>query len=159
MKSQARPCESLDDVRVSLHQLATILDLSAERVRQLAASGIVKRAGHGSYLFAQSVQGYIEYLQAQAARRANPSRDLLLSAKAAGVESANRRTEERTIDIEDVEIVSNEIVRLYREELAGVGAEVGGGDDGRRVDALINGAINRLEARLDAALAKFANPK
>ena len=48
---------------VDVSTLATLFDLSAVRVQQLAADGVIVKAGRGRYELLPSIQGYIGYLQ------------------------------------------------------------------------------------------------
>jgi len=55
---------------VSADDLGRLLGISARRVRELAALGIVPKTGRGRYEQAASVLAYCEHLRAQAAGRA-----------------------------------------------------------------------------------------
>ena len=51
---------------VSASQLAEILQLSTERIRQLGHDGVLSSAGRGRYYFVKSFQGYARKLRISA---------------------------------------------------------------------------------------------
>lgn len=54
---------------VSAPELAALFNLTDRRIRQLAAAGVIPKAGHGKYLLAEAVKGYVQFLQSRAYAR------------------------------------------------------------------------------------------
>lgn len=48
---------------ISVGELADLLMLTEQRIRQLVQAGVIPRTGRGSYEMAPAVQGYIRYLK------------------------------------------------------------------------------------------------
>lgn len=97
---------------VSGEALASLLNLTARRVQQLAKEGIVKRAGRGKYNLVESVQGYVRFLQEQAERRSDPDsldlvteRTRLAREQADAAAMANAESRGELIPVEYVEEV------------------------------------------------------
>lgn len=127
-----------------LRELAVMLGISAERVRQLAADGVIAKVARDKFDIERSVQGYIRFLHDEAQRRSNPAKDRFMQAKCAAVEGRIARLIEQLIDVEDVEAVNADIVATFRQEFAGLGKRCGGGHVlAARIDLQIESAIAR----------------
>ena len=138
---------------ISAGQAARLLDLTHERLRQLAAEGFIPKAERGRYPLVGVVQGYIKFLNDEERRsaRSKPDADLR-AARQREVEMRNAEREARVIDYDDAVAFSSDFIRTAREVFAGVGEQAT--DDPAMaaiIDTHISGIISRAEQRFRAA--------
>ena len=50
---------------IKANELAKLLGITDRHLRNLASEGIIKKTEKGKYLFFESVQGYIEYIESK----------------------------------------------------------------------------------------------
>ncbi len=138
-------------------QMAKLLDLTPERLRQLARDGVFPRAIRGRYGLVATVQGYLQWL-ADPDRRAAQSRPgaSLATARTREIEL---RLAERTADIIDADDVvgfHEYQSRVHRDELAGLGASINRDPIiAGQIDAKIAAALGRFDGRFDEAISKL----
>lgn len=98
-------------------EIAAVLNLQRRRVQQLAAAGIIPRAERGRYNLAESIAGYVRYLQDQIERSAPSSLDQhrlsLIEERYRKLKFENDQREAALIRREDAEIVMAMIVDTF----------------------------------------------
>lgn len=137
---------------VGAGQMARLLMLTRERLRQLAKEGVIPAAERGKYPLVQTVQAYLEWLRDDDRRAAQSRPDAALaSAREREIRLRLAQREATLIDASDAQAFHRFSSGLYRNELAGLGASVSR-------DPIIAGQINAaLTAALDRFDARFAN--
>jgi len=95
---------------VGSEELARALNLTPQRIRQLAAEGIITRLDGGKYDLGPSVGAYLRYLQGLVSSRGNPS--------SPGSPKALLTDEKLRSTRLDNEVKEMELARLRRESLA-----------------------------------------
>ena len=83
---------------ITVAQAAKLLDLTPERLRQLARDGVFPRAIRGRYSLVATVQGYLKWL-------ADPHRRAAQSRPDASLASARTREIELRIEAREAEII------------------------------------------------------
>ena len=106
-------------------QMAQLLVLSLERLRQLAKEGHIPRAVKGNYPLVATVQGYVRFLKAEERRTTLVEGDRdLKKARQREIEIRIAREEGHLVDFEDVQAVFSVVMGELRSELLGVPAAV-----------------------------------
>ena len=94
----------LKDFTVNASQIAVLLMLSTERIRQLVNAGYIPKIGKGKYAVIDAVQGYIRFLRDEEKQASKSAADSgLKAARQREVELRIAREEGRFVDMEDVE--------------------------------------------------------
>lgn len=141
---------------MGLREMSAMLGLSTERVRQLAAAGVLTKTGRDAFEVERSVKGYVTFLKEEALRRSSPAKNRLLEAKTRAVESRISRMVENVVEREEVEAVTTDIVATFREEFAGLGERSGApAAIAARINRQITDATARCERDLRRAIARL----
>lgn len=127
---------------LNTEQMAALLDLSPQRLRELTRRGVVPKAGHGRFDPAQAVPAYCRNLREQAAGRAGDGEGLELSAERAKL----ARSQRIKTDLE--------IATTRRALVPAAEAE----EAGRRLASIIVSALDNLPLRLADELAGTTDP-
>lgn len=115
----------INDLTLNATQVAALLTLSIERVRQLVNSGYIPRVGKAKYPVVGVVQGYIRFLKDEDKRTSKSAADDSLKAvRQREVEIRIAKEEGRLVDMSDVEAAFGSILGTLRAELSGVPASV-----------------------------------
>lgn len=110
---------------IPVSQAASLVMLTPERLRQLAAAGYIPRAVKGRYPLVDVVQGYIRFLKDEERRTSKVQAESgLKAARQREVELRIAREEARLVEMEDVEATVSSIFATLRAELSGVPAAV-----------------------------------
>lgn len=143
------------DQAVSSTLLASILDLTGERIRQLAADQVLPSAGKGRYPLRPCVVAYQRWARDEARKATkSASASRVTDARAREIELQVAREEKRLIEVEGAEAVLDDIVGLIRSEAAGLGARVSRDSTIRaKVETEVDGIFRRADARLGERLA------
>lgn len=113
------------DPEVSVGEIARILMIGEERVRQLAKDKWIPRVGRGKYPLAASVQGYIRFLKDESRRSTKVAADALIkNERARALKLKNDRDEGRLIDTEESLGTLDEIIGELRSRISAVPARV-----------------------------------
>lgn len=132
---------------VSVAQAERLLDLSGERLRQLARAGHIPPAVKGRYPLVGIVAGYIRYLRDPARAGAKSiAEGRVLDARAREIELRIAAREAGFIDLDEHDQVVTEVVTLLAGEAAKLPTRFAG-------DALLH---RRIEAEVDQLSAKMA---
>lgn len=98
-------------------QIAAALNLKPRRIQQLAAAGIIPRAERGRYNLAESIAGYVRYLQDQIERSAPSDLDQhrmgLLAERHRGLDYANDVKEASLIPLAEARIVLEMVIDAF----------------------------------------------
>lgn len=115
----------INDMTLTATQIAALLSLSIERVRQLVNSGYVPRVGKAKYPVVGAVQGYTRFLKDEDKRTSKSAADDSLKAvRQREVEIRIAKEEGRLVEMDDVEAVTSSILATLRAELSGLPASV-----------------------------------
>lgn len=142
---------------VGAGQMAKLLMLTRERLRQLAKEGVIPSAERGKYPLVQTIQAYLEWLRDDD-RRAAQSRAgaSLASAREKEIRLRLAQRETELIDAKDAEAFHRFSSALYRGELSGLGKTVSRDPIiAGQIDATLAGALDRFDARFAEALPKL----
>ena len=143
----------INDMTLTATQIAALLSLSIERVRQLVNSGYVPRVGKAKYPVVGAVQGYIRFLKDEDKRTSKSAADDSLKAvRQREVELRIAKEEGRLVDMDDVEAVISNILATLRAELAGLPASVTRDVKLREeIEKGLNGAFARSQSKFQEA--------
>lgn len=146
---------ALDDLTVPASQIAKLLSLSIERVRQLVNTGYIPRIGKAKYPVSGSVQGYIRFLRDEEKQLSKSAADSgLKAARQREVELRIAREEGRLVEMEEVGAVVTTIFGTLRAELSGLPAAVTRDLKLREeIEKVLNGAFARSEVKFREASA------
>jgi hypothetical protein len=142
------PARPNDEITVEV--AAVLLELTVQRVRQIATEGFIKIHRRGHTTISSAVRGYIRFLkdshskqtQAGAAERAR-------DARAREIEQKIAERDRRLIPIEDAELAMDLLVGAVAREFDGQAARITRDMALRRViEADVHGAKNRIAAAL-----------
>jgi hypothetical protein len=138
---------------ISAGEAAELLDLTHERLRQLARDGWIPKAVKGKYPLEATVQGYIQFLTDESRRSAQSKADAeLKAAKTREIELRIADRESRLIDLCDVDALVARHISIYRTELASVPSEATRNPEMRRLIAdALTAAVSRFEDRYRVA--------
>lgn len=142
---------------VAAGQMAKLLMLTRERLRQLAKEGVIPAAERGKYPLVQTIQAYLEWLRDDD-RRAAQSRPnaSLASAREREIRLRLAQREEQLVDAIDVEAFHKFSSSLYRGQLAGLGASVSRDPIiANLIDQQLSSALDRFDSRFAEALPKL----
>lgn len=142
---------------VGAGQMAKLLMLSRERLRQLAKEGVIPAAVRGKYPLVQTIQAYLEWLRDDG-RRAAQSRPnaSLASAREKEIRLRLAQREAQLIDAIDVEAFHEFSSRLYRRELASLGGSVSRDPIlANLIDQQLSSALDRFDSRFAEAFPKL----
>lgn len=129
-----------NDLTLTAGQIASLLTLSIERVRQLVNAGYIPRIGKAKYPVVGAVQGYIRFLKDEEKRTSKSAADdSLKAARQREVELRIAKEEGRLVDMDDVEASFNSILGTLRAELSGVPVSV-------TREALLRSAIDHAQS-------------
>lgn len=115
---------------IGLNQLAEILCIDPRRVQQLAKEGVIPRLTKGQYPLVESIQGYIQYLQAMAHGRSDSEtgygsqRTKLTKLKAEIQEIQLRRMKNELVPINQVIEVWGNVVTNMRSKMLSIPAKI-----------------------------------
>lgn len=110
---------------ISASGAASLLGITPQWLRQLAANGYVPAAVKGKYPLVEVVQGYVRSLKDEERRSTKSAADNgLKAARQREVELRIAKEEGRLVEMDDVEAVSSSILATLRAELAGLPASV-----------------------------------
>jgi hypothetical protein len=134
---------------VGLEQLAALLMISKERVRQLVKDGCIPKGQRNTYSIIKSVQGYIGFLRDEDRRSSKSAADgSLKAARQREIEMRMAREDNRLIEVEEAIAVTREIVGLARNEFAGLPARVTSDIPLRRkIETEVNASFQRIKDR------------
>jgi len=142
---------------VGAGQMAKLLMLTPERLRQLAKEGAIPVAERGRYPLVQTIQAYLEWLRDDG-RRAAQSRPnaSLASAREKEIRLRLAQREAQIIDAIDVEAFHSFSSSLYRGQLAGLGGSVSRDPIiAGQIDAALTAALDRFDSRFAEAFPKL----
>ncbi|TCQ79564.1 hypothetical protein EDF68_104148 [Ochrobactrum sp. BH3] len=142
-----------NDLTLTAGQIASLLTLSIERVRQLVNAGYIPRIGKAKYPVVGAVQGYIRFLKDEEKRTSKSAADdSLKAARQREVELRIAKEEGRLVDMDDVEAVTSSIFATLRAELAGLPASVTRDVKLRaEIEKGLNGAFARSQSKFQEA--------
>src|SRR5690606_16399929 len=110
---------------VSTENLAKLLMLSTDRIRQLARAGHIPRAGHGRFLLVTAVQGYIKFLKEDDHRASRgAAADELRRQKALEIERRMAREDREIIALDEALGTLDDIGGLMLATLSGLPAQI-----------------------------------
>lgn len=143
----------LKDFTVNASQIAVLLMLSTERIRQLVNAGYIPKIGKGKYAVIDAVQGYIRFLRDEEKQASKSAADSgLKAARQREVELRIAREEGRLVDMEDVEAVVSNVFATLRAELTGIPAAVTRDVKLRaEIEKGLNGAFARSQGKFREA--------
>jgi hypothetical protein len=134
---------------VSALVLAKHLGLSVGRIHKLAAEGIIPRLASGGFDQDVCRLAYIKYLSNEGRRsKDSDAKTRAQEARTRRIEMQVRREEGETVDLAETEEVFEDVLGIYRAELAGVPASCTR-DLGLRetMEGKLNDAIGRCRRR------------
>lgn len=115
---------------VSVHVLASLLNLTPRRVQQLATADIIPKPERGKYDVKGSIQGYVKFLQEKAFSKAVRETDLraesirLKKAQADKAELEAAVASGDYLPLEEVADFINEIAVIYATQLNALGGRL-----------------------------------
>ena len=135
--------------RVAAGEMASMLMLSTERLRQLAKLGHIPRATAGQYPLTATVKGYVTFMRDEDRRSTRSAADgSLKAARQREIEMRMAREDNRLIEVEEAIAVTREIVGLARNEFAGLPARVTSDIPLRRkIETEVNASFQRIKDR------------
>lgn len=138
---------------ITVGQVAKILMVSEERVRQLVKLGYIPRATKGQYVWIAAVQGYIRFLKEEDRRSSkSASASRLQDAKVAEAEMRMAEKRRELVSVEEATIALDIVMAKVRDEFTGLPARVTRDMDLRRkLEAEANGSLNRIADSLTAS--------
>ncbi|MBX9740504.1 MAG: hypothetical protein K2X62_10540 [Beijerinckiaceae bacterium] len=144
-------------VLLTTAQAGALLELSAERIRQLIGAGYIEKHGKDQVPLVSAVRGYIRFLkddERKASRTAAVSRVQIARAREIEFKIAER--EHRLIDIAEHEDLFAEAFGSIRSGLAGVPARVTRDVElRRRIEAGIDDVLRRAADRFEEGTANL----
>lgn len=140
-------------VRVSGAAVGRHLDLTPQRVGQLADEGVLARGADGKFDLDEARLAYIRWVRDETRKSsASQTSSALAVARTREVELRIAREEGAVIDLEDVQFAVAEIVGAFVSELAGLSAACTRDLELRRsIEKHVNGAIDRCRERFEKA--------
>lgn len=157
---------ALAEREVTIAELADVLNLTVQRVNQLAAEGIIEKTRHGHARFGSSVRRYIDYSVERATVKGRQghgtSGERVKAERARKLKLENDVRERLLVPISDVLTALDMIVGPLKSDLAGVAARVT--DDvilRRRIEDGIESALHDIADRFEktgAAMKKGIDP-
>jgi phage terminase Nu1 subunit (DNA packaging protein) len=144
--------KNLAEYETSSPVLAALLGLSARRIQQLAAEGVLPRGKNG-FKLAASLKAYVQWLKdAHERTPASDAKEAVLLERARSLRLQNDEREHRLVDTEECIAVLDEIVGTYRTELDGLPARLTRDLEDREqiakiVDALSHRVCDKFEQR------------
>lgn len=127
---------------LNTEQMAALLDLSPQRLRELTRRGTVPKAGHGRYHPAEAVPAYCRHLREMAAGRAADGEGLDLVEERAKLARAQRLKTE-------LDIAATRRALVPAADAA---------EQGRRLAGILVAALDNLPDRLADDLAGMTDP-
>lgn len=116
---EARPDE------ITIEMAGRLLELSAERVRQLIKEGYIQKTRHGFTTTVSAVRGYIRFLKETASNKsASASLSRAQEARAKEIERRMAREEREIISQEEALLAMSQVAAAVSKELSGFGARV-----------------------------------
>jgi hypothetical protein len=137
------------DATVTASELATWLDVSRQRVGQLADDGVLERDGDRRFPLKASVRAFAGW-QRRAVRepRRKDEATRINEARARSLEMKNARLDRSLIDIDEHDAILDEAFGMLKAELIGLPARITRDHALRRkIEAEVDGALNRLADR------------
>lgn len=133
---------------VSAMALAWALGVTTRQVRKLAATGVLRRVGHGLYPLAESIQAYAAWRAGEAERRDRAtSTDAVREARTAEIRLRIAKEERKLIPIEDAEAEFEMVTGRFVAALEGLPARITRDVRERlRITAIIDEIRSRLSA-------------
>ena len=135
-------------------EIAVHLDLTTQRVTQLANKGVLPRYTDGKYRQDETRVAYIRFVRRQAQTRASTGDKTtsLIETKTLKAKLDLAIAQGDYININDVEAVLTEASAIFRNELSGLGASVTRDLQLRGlIDEKVNDGIARVRAALEAS--------
>lgn len=135
---------------ISIDTAASLLGITAERVRQLVKSGHVQKIGRGRVTVAGAVQGYCGFLRESAYAAARPaSLQRSQDARAREIEQRIAMRDRQLIPIEDAIMALDKVVGVANAELSGLPARITR-DMGirKKAEAEVHGSRKRISKAL-----------
>jgi hypothetical protein len=151
-KTTGKVMADFNDLTLTAGQIAALLTLSIERVRQLVNAGYIPRIGKAKYPVVGAVQGYIRFLKDEEKRTSKSAADnSLKAARQREVELRIAKEEGRLVEMDDVEASFAAILGTLRAELSGVPASVTRDPALRRsIEEAQNMAFGRAQVKFQA---------
>lgn len=142
---------------VGAGQMAKLLMLTRERLRQLAKEGVIPAAVRGKYPLVATIQAYLNWLRDDDRRAAQSRPDAdLASAREREIRLRLAQREAQLIDATDAEAFHSFSSGLYRRELAGLGASVSRDPIlANLIDQQLTAALDRFDSRFAEAFPKL----
>ncbi len=130
-------------------QVALLLMISEERVRQLAKMGFIPRAGGGRYNLVAAVQGYIKFLKDEERRTSkSASESRVKDARAAEIERRMAREDRKIIALEEAVWAADKMSGEFLRSISGLPARITRNpSERRRIESICDSERTRLEAR------------
>lgn len=147
---------ALAEIILTTAQAAALLDLSGERIRQLAAQGYIETRGKGRYPLIAVVQGYARFLRDEDRKSTKvASLSRVQDARARELEIKIAERERRLVNIDEATGALDEIVGAVRGNLSAVAARCTRDLQLRKtieteIDTALNGATKLLRAQAHA---------
>ncbi len=141
--------------------LAELLGITDRQVRNLADEGIVKRAGRGRYLLAESIRAVVAQAEKKASSAVDAEKASLIAARRRAIEIQNARNDGLLVPVEEVDFTLATVLGGIKSDLLGLAARVTRDMSLRRaIDAevirILNASAKRAKdhaATAEAALA------
>lgn len=134
---------------ITTGQVAKLLMLSDERVRQLTVKGYLPKVSKGRYHLVAVVQGYIRFLKDEerhSSKTAAESR--VRDARAAEIERRMAREDRKIIALDEAMAAHDHATGLYLQSISGLPARMTrNASERRRLEAICDTERQRLAAR------------
>lgn len=139
-QGEARPDE------ITIDMAGRLLEISAERVRQLIKEGYIQKTRHGFTTTVSAVRGYIKFLKEVASNKtATASASRAQEARAKEIERRMAREDRELISQEEAMLAMSQVAAVVSKELSGFGARVTRDMDLRRkIEDEAHGAQARI---------------
>lgn len=135
--------KSIDPLRVSTQDLASILGLTPETIRLRKNDGTLRDLGQGKYDLAVSVQAYIDYVvRGRAAESVASAKSITERERARKLKLENDRAVKDLLETEEVRSVFAETLVRLRQHVGAIGARLSGKLAGTSDETEIRQAVN-----------------
>ncbi len=150
-QGEARPDE------ISIEIAGRLLEISAERVRQLIKEGYIQKTRHGFTTTVSAVRGYIKFLKESASNKTtNASLSRAQDARAREIERRMAREERELISQEEALLAMSQVAAAVSKEFSGLGARITRDmqlrrqieDEAHAAQARIADAVGKLQGAL-----------
>lgn len=142
--------ESRPNDEITVEVAAALLELTVQRVRQIAAEGYIKIHRRGHTTISSAVRGYIRSLKESYSKRTQEgAAERARDARAREIEQKIAERDRKLIPIEDAELAMDLLVGVVNRELDGQAARITRDMALRRtIEADVHGAKTRIAKAL-----------